>query len=82
MHRKENDGGSERLTVSHHHREILERGEFDAAQAESLGRQSEDHSPEFLPGIGQGRDHDGSGGEGGTNVERDWIGDGGLLFHA
>ena len=82
VHGKENYGGCEGLAVSHHHGEVLERGQFDAAQAESLGRQHKDHSPEFLPRVRQGRDHDGAGGEGCAYVGRGGSGDGGLLFHA
>lgn len=60
VHGEENDGGSERLAVANHDREILKRGEFGAAQAEALGGKSQDHSPEFFARIAQRCNHDGA----------------------
>jgi len=61
VHRKKYHRGSERLPISNHDREILEGGEFDAAQAEACGRQRENHSPKLLPRIVQRSNHQRAG---------------------
>ena len=60
VHGEENDGGSERLAVANHDREILERREFGAAQAQAFGSESENHSPELFARIAQGGNHEGA----------------------
>lgn len=61
MHGKEHDGGSERLAVADHHRQILKGGEFSAAQAEALRSERENHPPEFFARIAESRNHQRTG---------------------
>lgn len=57
MHGKENDRGSERLTLSCHRGNILKRGQLNSAQPKTFRGEREDHSPEFLTGIAQAHNH-------------------------
>lgn len=60
VHGEENDGGSERLAVANHDREILKRGEFGAAQAEAFGSERENHPPKLFARIAQRCNHNGA----------------------
>ena len=64
MHGEEEDAGSERLSVADLDDEVVERGEFDAAQAESYGREMENRTPEFFAWVSERGDDDGSGTKG------------------
>jgi len=61
MHRKKYDGRSEGLAVTDHHREILERREFGAAQAQAIGGKGKDHPPELFARTAQGRNYERAG---------------------
>jgi len=61
VHGEEYDSGSERLTVSDHNGEILERSQLDSAQAQAFWSEGENHSPEFFAGIVEGCDYQRSG---------------------
>src|SRR5579864_1263376 len=79
VHRKENDGGCERLAIADHNGEVLERGQFGATQAEAGRGKRENHSPEFFAWIAQRRNHEG------PRLERFGLGghsSGGIKVHA
>ena len=70
VHRKENDGGSERLAVANHDREILKRGELGATQAEAFGSKRENHPPKLFARIAQRCNHDGASHKGLPGLSR------------
>jgi len=74
VHGKENDSRSKGLTVSDHHRQILEGGEFGSAQTQPLRPERKDHPPELFSRIAQSRNHEGAGKKRFASLgEREWI---------
>src|SRR5579872_291207 len=82
VHGKENDGRGEGFAVPHHDGEILKGGQFGSAQAETLRRKREYHSPELLPRAAEGCDHECAGDERSVRHGRGWNGAGGIFFHS
>ncbi len=56
VHGKEDDARSKRLAALDLGGKIVEAGHVDAAQAEALGGEMQNCAPEFLTGVGEGRD--------------------------
>ena len=61
VHGKEDYSRREGFGFFHHGNQILERGQFDAAEAQTLGSESENCTPEFFTRIAQCDDDHGAG---------------------
>lgn len=77
VHGEEHDCGRERFSVAHHDGEILERRQLGSAQAQALGSESQNHSPEFFARVAEVCNDKRSRSEGGAGGWR-----GRVLLHA